>query len=70
MWHFKTYNKHIIKKLQSRVLSLDDNEDIGFEIREILRLLYILKHNIKDIPNKKKRPPVDGGGVLQMSLSL
>ena len=46
------------------VLSLDDNENTDSEINEILRLLYILKHN------KKKRPPVDGGGVLQMSLSL
>jgi len=70
MWHLKSYNNHIIKKLQSRVLSLDDNENIDSEINEILRLLYILKHNLKDIPNKKKRPPVDGGGALQMSLSL
>ena len=70
MWHLKSYNNQIIKKLKSRVFSLDDNENIEFEIREILRLLYILKHNIKDIPNKKKRPPVDGGGALQMSLSL
>jgi hypothetical protein len=64
MWHLKTYNKHIIKKLRSRVLSLDDNENTDSEINEILRLLFILKHN------KKKKPPVDGGGVLQMSLSL
>lgn len=70
MWHLKSYNNQIIKKLKSRVFSLDDNENIEFEIREILRLLYILKHNIKDIPNKKKRPPVDGGCALQMSLSL
>lgn len=64
MWHLKTDNKQIIKKLRSRVLSLDDNENTDFEINEILRLLYILKHN------KKKKPLVDGGGVLQMSLSL
>lgn len=64
MWHFKTYNKHIIKKLQSRVLSLDDNENMDYEIKEILRLLYILKHS------RKRKPPVDGGGLLQMSLSL
>lgn len=64
MWHLKTYNKHIIKKVQSRVLSLDDSENIDFEIKEILRLLYILKNN------RKKKPPVDGGGLLQMSLSL
>jgi hypothetical protein len=70
MLYLKSYNKHIIKKLRSRVLSLDDNENTDFEINEILRLLYILKHNLKEIPNKKKRPPVDGGGALQMSLSL
>ncbi len=70
MWHLKSYNNHIIKKLRIRVLSLDDNENADSEINEILRLLYILKHNLKEIPNKKKRPPVDGGGALQMSLSL
>lgn len=70
MLYLKSYNKQIIKKLRSRVLSLDDNENTDFEINEILRLLYILKHNLKEIPNKKKRPPVDGGGALQMSLSL
>lgn len=70
MLYLKTYNNQIIKKLRSRVLSLGDNENTDLEIREILRLLYILKHNLKDIPNKKRKPPVDGGGVLQMSLSL
>ncbi len=64
MLYLKTYNNQIIKKLRSRVLSLDDNENTDSEINEILRLLYILKHN------KKKKPPVEGGGVLQMSLSL
>jgi len=64
MWHLKSYNKHIIKKLQSRVLSLSDDENMNFEINEIIRLLYILKHY------RKRKPPVDGGGLLQMSLSL
>lgn len=65
MRSLKTYNKHIIKKLQSRVLSIDDNENIDSEINEILRLLYILKYN-----KKKKLTVDDGGGTLQMSLSL
>jgi len=64
MWDLKTGNNQIIKKLQSRVLSLDDNENMDYEIKEILRLLYILKHY------RKRKPPVDGGGLLQMSLSL
>lgn len=70
MLYLKTYNNQIIKKLRIRISSLGDNENTDLEIREILRLLYILKHNLKDIPNKKRKPPVDGGGVLQMSLSL
>lgn len=64
MWHLKSYNNQIIKKLQSRVLSLSDDENMDYEIKEILRLLYILKHY------RKRKPPVDGGGLLQMSLSL
>ena len=66
MGDYKTYKYHIFKKLQDRVLSLDDNKNMDIEIKEILRLLYILKNNL----NKKKTPPVDGGGILQMSLSL
>ena len=64
MWDLKTDNNQIIKKLQSRVLSLSDDENMDYEINEILRLLYILKHY------RKRKPPVDGGGLLQMSLSL
>lgn len=66
MWGFKSVNKQLIEKIQMRVLSLRDCENANVEIKEILRLLYILKSNL----NKKKNPPVDGGGILQMSLSL
>ena len=66
MLGFKSVNKQLIEKIQMRVLSLGDCENANVEIKEILRLLYILKSNL----NKKKNPPVDGGGILQMSLSL
>lgn len=56
----------IIRKLECRVYNLRGSKDMDFELRQMLKLIYILKH----CANKKKNPPVDGGGALQMSLSL
>ena len=56
----------IIRKLEQRIHNLRDSKNVDIEIKQMLKLIYILKH----CANKKKNPPVDGGGVLQMSLSL
>lgn len=56
----------IIRKLEYRINNLRNTKDMELELREILKLVYILKHCF----NKKRKPPVDGGGVPQMSLSL
>lgn len=55
----------IISKLEQRLFELRSSEDIDKTLRQMLQLIYILKH----IEDKKKKPPV-GGGVLQMSLPL
>lgn len=56
----------IIKKLEYRVHNLRSSKEIDLELTQMLKLVYILKHCIND----KKKPPVDGGGFLQLSLSL
>jgi len=56
----------IINSLEQRVVNLRGSKDLDRELKQVLRLVYILKHKT----DKKKKPPVDKGGILQMSLSL
>lgn len=55
----------LVSKLEQRIFELRGSKDIDKTLRQMLQLIYILKH----LENKKKKPPV-GGGVLQMSLPL
>lgn len=65
MYELKSNTNQIILKLKCHISSLEKSNNPEIEIQEILRLVYILKYIMN-----RKNPPANGGGVLQMSLSL
>lgn len=56
----------IITKLEMEISNLRSSENIDMELRQILRLIYILKHSV----DRQRKSPIDRGGFVQMCLSL